>query len=85
LSVYQSECMNVCLLLGDGDVFFGVSSFGSVARQRLNNEIMRSFAGSVPRKRPTGNNRVVFSLESVLGARCRRDIVLVIQPDLRKG
>jgi hypothetical protein len=54
------------LLLGSGGVSFGVSSFGSVARQRSNNEVLRSSVGSIPRQLPTGSNGVVFSLGSVL-------------------
>jgi hypothetical protein len=52
---------------------------GSVTRQRPNNEVMRSFVGSVARQRPVSNNGVVFSLESVPRARCYGNIVLLIQ------
>jgi hypothetical protein len=44
---------------------------GSVARQRPNNEVMRSSVGSVAWQRPVSNNGVVFSLGSVLRVRCR--------------
>jgi hypothetical protein len=43
--VCMSECMNVCLLLGSGGVFFGVSSFGSVtmaAAQQWGNAVFFS-------------------------------------------
>jgi hypothetical protein len=53
-------CCNIFICWAAGDVFFGVSSFGSVSRQRSNNEVMRSFVGSVLRQRPTGNSGVVF-------------------------
>jgi hypothetical protein len=41
---------------------------GSVTRQRPNNEVMRSFVGSVARQRPVNNNGVVFSLGLVHGS-----------------
>jgi hypothetical protein len=78
-------CLSLPLLLGSGGVFFGVSSFGSVTKQRFNNEVMRSFVGSIPRQRPVGNNGVVFSLGSVPRAGCRGNIFLLIEPDLQKG
>jgi hypothetical protein len=65
--------------------FLWVSSFGSVTRQRSNNGVMRSFVGSVPRQRPTGNSGVVFSLGSVLRGLCRGNIILLIQHELQRG
>jgi hypothetical protein len=50
--------MSACMLLGSGGVFSSVSFFGSVTRQRSNNEVMRSFVRSVPRQRPVANNAV---------------------------
>jgi hypothetical protein len=68
LSVY----LYVCLLLGDGIIFFGVSSFWSITRQCLNNEVMHSFVGSVARQWPLSNNGLVFSLGSILRTHCHR-------------
>jgi hypothetical protein len=47
-------------------VAFSLGS-GSVTIQRPNNEVVRSFVGSVARLQPVSNSGVVFSLESVLG------------------
>jgi hypothetical protein len=70
-----NSCMCVCCY---APLAFPLGS-GSVTRQRPNNELMRSFVGSVARQRPVGNNGVVFFLGSVLRARCRGNIVLLIQ------
>jgi hypothetical protein len=65
--IYKIEslyvCMFVCLLLGSGGVFFGVSSFGSV---------------TMAAAQQWGNNGVVFSLGSVLRICCRGNIFLSI-------
>jgi hypothetical protein len=71
-------CLSVRLLLGSCGVFFWVSSFGSVTRQRPNNVVLRSYFGSVPRQRPLSDNGVLFSLLSLLRTRCRENIVLLI-------
>jgi hypothetical protein len=63
-------CLNVCLLLGSGGVFFGVSSFGSV---------------TMAAAKQWGNNGVVFFLGSALRVRCRGKILLLVQPELQKG
>jgi hypothetical protein len=68
-------------------VLFSLESvlFGSVLWHRPNNEVMRSYLGSVGRHRPVSNNGVVFSLESVLRTRCHGKIVLLVQPELQEG
>jgi hypothetical protein len=64
-------------------VAFSLGS-GSVTRQRPDNEVKRSFVGSVARQRPVSNNGGVFSLESVLRVHCRGNVFLLIQPELQK-
>jgi hypothetical protein len=66
----------VCVLLGSVGVSLGS---GSVTRQGPNNEVMRSFVGPVARQRPVSNSGVVFTLGSVLRARCRGNIFLLMQ------
>jgi hypothetical protein len=82
--------MSVCLLLGRGGVFSWVSSFGSVARHRPNNDAMRSFVGSVARQRPRGNIFLLIIFEyKIRGALSpgvkRSGREAEIQPDLQKG
>jgi hypothetical protein len=61
------------LLLGRGDVFFGVRFFwGTLLWQQPNKGLMGSFVGSVATQRPVSNNREVFSLGSVLKLRPQR-------------
>jgi hypothetical protein len=44
-----------------------------------------SKAFSISRQRPVSNNREVFSLRSVLRARCHGKIVLLVQAELQEG
>jgi hypothetical protein len=57
------------LFLGRGGVFF----------------LGQFFLGMVLWQRPVSNNREVFSLGSVLRARCHGKIVLLVQPKMQEG
>jgi hypothetical protein len=67
INIYKIESIHVlfvyvCVLLAALAFSLGL---GSVTRQQPNNELMRSFGGSVVRQRPVSNNGVLFSLGSV--------------------
>jgi hypothetical protein len=76
--------MPVCCWAG---VAFSLGSvlLGPLLWQRPNNEVVRSYFGSVDRQRPVSNNGMVFSLEPVLKTGCGGSIVLLIQPEFQKG
>jgi hypothetical protein len=69
--------MHHVLLCRDGVLFLC-----TLLWQRPNKGLVRSFLGSVARKRLVSNNREVFSLESVLRTRCHGKIVLLVKPEL---
>jgi hypothetical protein len=78
--VYKSESIyNSCLCVCCYAALALSLGSGPVTRLRPNNEVMRSFVGSVARQRSIGNNGVVFSLGSALTAGCRGKIFLLIQ------